>query len=66
MQRPQDSVRFFPTLSGQKALIDDEEIDFNTLAERHGFKHQDGRLVVDPEEAKVSQWQTCLEVRISK
>ncbi|KAH8917804.1 MFS general substrate transporter, partial [Atractiella rhizophila] len=47
------SARKHSTLSGKQALVDDEDIDFAQLAEQHGFSGDDGRLVVDPEEAKV-------------
>ena len=42
-----------PKVRKQLSLIDDPDVDFQALAEKHGFSGDDGRLVLDPAEARV-------------
>lgn len=42
-----------PKVSKQLSLIDDPDIDYHALSEKHGFSAEDGRLVLDPAEARV-------------
>lgn len=48
-----------PKVSKQLSLIDDPDIDYHALSEKHGFSAEDGRLVLDPAEARVYYVSSC-------
>lgn len=43
-----------PKAARQLSLVDDPNVDFQALAREKGFAADDGRLVLDPAEARVA------------